>query len=84
MAKNAARSFATSNALAEMMPLRPFDAAAYALPHGNLVIMDGYHRFAALAIAGRSFDVHAWIVEGPLDSSILPDLTYWERRSREI
>lgn len=76
---------ATITALAKMLaassrPRRPVQlvAPAYRLP-GNLgIFLDGNHRLAALLKAQVAFQLLVFLIEGPLDNWVMPELRHWE------
>jgi len=51
--------------------------AMYTLTHGRCLVLDGSHRLIAAAISKRPFIILSFVVHGPLNASILPDLAHW-------
>jgi hypothetical protein len=54
-------------------------AAAYALPGGHRLVLDGTHRLSALMMARIPFTLLVFTVYGPLEGRIVPELRHWER-----
>lgn len=52
--------------------------ATYALPNGKHLIMDGNHRSSALILAGVKAKLMVFEMFGPIDTELLPDLSYWK------
>ena len=50
----------------------------YQIRDKEYLILDGNHRAVSLYRSNYQIDVQAWIIEGPMDSNILPDLSKWE------
>ena len=44
----------------------------------SLIIFASKHRIAALVSSAVDFKVMTFIVEGPVDADVLPDLLYWQ------
>lgn len=53
------------------------EVPAYRLGAGGLLLLDGNHRAVACVVAGVDQAVTAYVVEGPLDGAVLPDLVHW-------
>ncbi|MBE9142137.1 hypothetical protein [Planktothrix mougeotii] len=52
--------------------------AAYALPDGKHLIMDGNHRSSALILAGVKARLMVFEICGPIDKELIPDLCHWK------
>lgn len=52
--------------------------AAYALPNGKHLIMDGNHRSSALFLAGVKARLMVFEICGPIDKELIPDLCHWK------
>nr|WP_199045498.1 hypothetical protein [Dyella sp. ASV24] len=52
-------------------------APAYGLPDGGVLLLDGNHRVVSAYLGGVNLLLMAFVIEGPLDAQILPDLEYW-------
>lgn len=50
----------------------------YAVNESSCLFMDGNHRMAALMMAQVPFSLLAFVVHGPIDNSIIPELRHWE------
>ena len=51
----------------------------YELPNGEYLILDGNQRAVSLFRSKCSINVEAWIIKGPIDQGIMPDLGKWQR-----
>lgn len=51
--------------------------AAYALPRGERLVIDGNHRLAAAVLHGLPLRAVVATVHGPLDARVLPDLAHF-------
>lgn len=49
----------------------------YALPGGDLLLLDGNHRIGAFALHGLAARLLAVVIHGPVQPEILPDLAAW-------
>jgi hypothetical protein len=52
-------------------------APAYGLPNGGVLLLDGNHRVVSAYLGGVNLLLMAFVIEGPLDAKILPDLEHW-------
>ena len=50
---------------------------AYKLRSGTLLLLDGNHRVVATQVDGSTLSLALFVVCGPLDSVVLPDLGHW-------
>ena len=53
--------------------------AAYALPEGRRLVLDGNHRLAAVVQESFPFRALVATLRGPVDERVLPDLRQWAR-----
>jgi len=53
----------------------------YSLPDKSQIFLDGNHRMSALMLTKVEFTLIIFSVSGPTDSSILPELKHWEKKS---
>lgn len=51
--------------------------ATYTLGRGELLVLDGNHRLAAVLVGGGSFTLMVFTIAGPLDADVLPDIQHW-------
>ena len=51
--------------------------ALYALPNDRFLVLDGNHRLIAATRAECEVTVLTFVLYGPIDPSILPDLAHW-------
>ena len=54
---------------------------AYAIDSHCCLLMDGNHRLCALQTSGVEFRLLAFILNGPVDSSIIPELRHFGREA---
>lgn len=52
---------------------------AYQLPDNRLLLLDGNHRTVSTVIEGRSITIMLFVLDGPVQKQILPDLGHWEQ-----
>ena len=57
----------------------PLRLPCYQISNGEYLILDGNHRAVCLHRLKIPFEVQAWVIAGPLDSNILPDLGKWQQ-----
>ncbi len=50
---------------------------SYALPANRYIVLDGNHSLSALTLCGLPFIVHMYVVKGPVDPNVLPDLVHF-------
>ena len=50
---------------------------SYALPANRYLVLDGNHSLSALTLCGLPFVVHMYVVKGPIDQNVLPDIVHF-------
>ena len=50
---------------------------AYRLNPDTILLLDGNHRAAASQVAASRVAIAAFVVNGPIDGGVLPDLVHW-------
>lgn len=52
-------------------------APAYRLNHDSILLLDGNHRAVSSQVAASKTGLAAFIVNGPINEQVLPDLAHW-------
>ncbi|WP_157493238.1 hypothetical protein [Desulfonatronovibrio magnus] len=50
----------------------------YKPPGPDILLLDGNHRSVSAMVEGRKISIALYIIKGPLDPSVLPDLHLWQ------
>lgn len=50
---------------------------AYGLSGESILLLDGNHRVASAQMASAEFGLVAFVIKGPIDKDVLPDLMHW-------
>ncbi len=54
-----------------------FEFPLYALPENQYLVLDGNHNLSALTFSEQPFSVRMYVVRGPIDPNVLPDLVHF-------
>lgn len=50
---------------------------SYAIPTNRYLVLGGNHSRSALTLCGLPFVAHMYIVKGPIDPNVLPDIVHF-------
>lgn len=66
--------------LYRILPTAPTEhivAPAYQLPTSAILLLDGNHRAVSSQRAASNIQVIAFVINGPINEQVLPDLAHW-------